>query len=75
MSRVLYRLRLAAEQRPFDLVTVLYILPLVFVVLRQGGNAKAKGEDVDVQVVLALELLEVHTETCEFGRSCMALGC
>jgi hypothetical protein len=28
-----------------------------------------------VQVVLALELLEVHTETCEFGRSCMALGC
>jgi len=68
VTRVLYRLRFTSEQRPFDTVSLSYILPLVFVVLRNGGIDRS-GEDADEQVVLALEFLSVHTDACKFTHS------
>lgn len=60
VTRVLYRLRFSGEQRPFDIVSLIYILPLVLLVLRNRGFG---GEDdSEAQVVLALEFLAFHTE-------------
>ncbi|KAI9704579.1 MAG: translational activator of GCN4 [Bogoriella megaspora] len=64
VTRVMYRLRFMAEQRPFDTVTLAYILPLAFEVLKQGGIEKPAGEEADEQIMLALELLSFHTDTC-----------
>lgn len=63
VTRVLYRLRFAGEQRPFDAVSLIYILPLVFSVLKKGGIA-ATPDDADAQLVLALEVLSYHTDVC-----------
>lgn len=65
MTRVLYRLRFMGEQRPFDTVTVAYVLPLIFLVLQNGGIARSTSEDADEQIVLALEFLSFHTEACK----------
>lgn len=62
VTRVLYRLRFAGEQRPFDTVSLTYIFPLVFLVLRSGGFGEP--EDAEAQVVLALEFLSFHTDAC-----------
>lgn len=62
ITRVLYRLRFSGEQRPFDTVSLNYILPLVFLVLRKGGFGDS--DDADAQVVLALEFLSFHTDAC-----------
>ena len=62
ITRVLYRLRFSGEQRPFDTVSLTYILPLVFMVLRQGGFGES--DDAEAQLVLALEFLSFHTDTC-----------
>ena len=56
-TRVLYRLRFAAEQRPFDTATTAYALPLIFSVLGNGKIGEVSGEDADAQVLLALEFL------------------
>ncbi|KIW75546.1 hypothetical protein Z517_10288 [Fonsecaea pedrosoi CBS 271.37] len=56
-TRVLYRLRFAAEQRPFDTATTAYALPLIFSVLEHGKIGDVTGEDADAQVLLALEFL------------------
>ena len=61
---MLYRLRLASEQRPFDVVSLLYILPLLLAALSQEGIGKSQGEDADVQVILSLEILALHVEIC-----------
>jgi len=63
VTRLLYRLRSASEQRPFDTVSLIYILPLVFAVLSQGGIAQSVANEADEQVTLALEILSYHTET------------
>ncbi|RYP67071.1 hypothetical protein DL769_005859 [Monosporascus sp. CRB-8-3] len=63
VTRVLYRLRFAGEQRPFDAVSVIYILSLLFVVLRKGGIGKDTDER-DAQLVLAVEILSFHTDVC-----------
>lgn len=63
VTRLLYRLRSASEQRPFDSVSLTYMLPLVFSVLRQGGIAQVIADEADEQVNLALEILSYHTET------------
>lgn len=63
-TRVLYRLRFAAEQLPFDVVTLSYILPLIFVVLGQGSIGYQSGEEADAQVLLALEFLTFHMGSC-----------
>lgn len=69
VTRVLYRLRFSGEQRPFDTVSCLYMLPLIFLVLRNRGIGKTAEEEVDEQIVLALEFLSFHTETCKFSMS------
>ena len=62
ITRVLYRLRFSGEQRPFDTVSLTYILPLVFLVLRNGGFGE--NDDAEAQLVLALEFLSFHTDAC-----------
>ncbi|KAI8964275.1 ARM repeat-containing protein [Daldinia sp. FL1419] len=63
VTRVLYRLRFAGEQRPFDAVSVIYMLSLVFVILRTGGVGNGVDER-DAQLVLAIEFLAFHTHVC-----------
>lgn len=62
ITRVLYRLRFSGEQRPFDTVSLTYMLPLVFLVLRNGGFGTQ--EDSEAQVVLAIDFLRFHTDAC-----------
>ncbi|KAK3109717.1 translational activator of GCN4, partial [Teratosphaeriaceae sp. CCFEE 6253] len=62
VTRLLYRLRFLGEQRPFDTVTLSYILALIFLVLENGGIDRAPGDDADEQIVLAVEFLSFHTE-------------
>lgn len=68
VTRILYRLRFLGEQRPFDTATLSYILALIFVVLESGGIDRAAGEDADEQIVLAIEFLSFHTESCSDAR-------
>ncbi|KAI1262663.1 ARM repeat-containing protein [Xylariaceae sp. FL1019] len=63
LTRVLYRLRFAGEQRAFDAVSVIYILPLVLSILRTGGTGDAVDER-DAQIVLAIEIMTFHTHVC-----------
>lgn len=63
VTRVLYRLRFAGEQRPFDAVSLIYALPLLLDVLRRGGIGKT-GDDADAQLVLVTEILSFHTDVC-----------
>ncbi|RDA90518.1 hypothetical protein CP533_0844 [Ophiocordyceps camponoti-saundersi (nom. inval.)] len=64
VTRVLYRIRFAADQRPFDVVSLIYALPLVLAVLDQGGFG-LEDDDRDAQLVLAFEFLSLHTNACE----------
>ncbi|KAF7549001.1 hypothetical protein G7Z17_g6686 [Cylindrodendrum hubeiense] len=63
ITRVLYRLRFAGEQRPFDSVSLIYLLPLMLDVLRKGGKGET-ADDGDTQLVLAVEILSFHTDVC-----------
>ncbi|KAH7324479.1 putative translational activator [Stachybotrys elegans] len=63
VTRVLYRLRFAGEQRPFDAVSLIYAVPLLFDVLRKGGTGE-NADDRDAQLVLAVEILSFHTDVC-----------
>ena len=67
VTRLLYRLRFASEQRPFDGISLIYLLPLIFAVLKQNGIARPTGDEADEQVTLALEILSFHTDACEFS--------
>ncbi|TLD20666.1 hypothetical protein PspLS_08639 [Pyricularia sp. CBS 133598] len=62
VTRVMYRLRFAGEQRPFDVVSVNYMLPLALLILNKGGFG-VTAEDKDTHLVLATELLSFHTDT------------
>ncbi|PGH33279.1 hypothetical protein GX50_03890 [[Emmonsia] crescens] len=67
VARILYRLRLGSEQRPFDIATLSYILPLIFIILEKDGIEEpddSKGE----QVLLALEFLSFHTNSFSDNR-------
>lgn len=68
VTRLLYRLRFLGEQRPFDTVTLSYILSFIFLVLEQGGIDRAQSEDADEQIVLAIEFLSFHTDACSDPR-------
>lgn len=63
VTRVLYRLRFTAEQRPLDAVSLIYTLPLLFDVLRKGGTGP-NTDDRDAQLVLSIEILAFHTDVC-----------
>ncbi|KAK5659076.1 hypothetical protein OQA88_1165 [Cercophora sp. LCS_1] len=63
VTRVLYRLRFAGEQRPFDAVSLIYMLPLILLILQRGGFGQS-ADDRDAQLVLAIEILSFHTDTC-----------
>lgn len=67
--RILYRFRFASEQRPFDAVTLGYILPLFFTILDQNGIKDKGDEEGEEQVLLVLEFLSFHTNSCEPHRS------
>ena len=78
VTRLLYRLRFASEQRRFDSISLIYLLPLIFAVLQQGGVARSAEDEADEQVTLALEILSFHTDACEFWilaplRNCQPL--
>ncbi|KAL7269761.1 translational activator of GCN4 [Rhizina undulata] len=64
ITRLLYRLRFTGEQRPFDTISLVYILPFISLVLEKGGIGTKEPEEIDEQVVLALEFISFHTETC-----------
>ncbi|KAL1875409.1 translational activator of GCN4 [Diaporthe australafricana] len=64
VTRVLYRLRFAGEQRPFDTVSLIYILPLILSVVQKGGFGETV-DDRDTQLVLAIEFIQFHTDVCE----------
>ncbi|KAK0644362.1 armadillo-type protein [Cercophora newfieldiana] len=60
VTRVLYRLRFAGEQRPFDTVSLIYMLPLILLVLQKGGFSE-NADDRDAQLILAIGFLSFHT--------------
>ncbi|KAL8685094.1 MAG: hypothetical protein Q9224_005968, partial [Gallowayella concinna] len=62
VTRVLYRLRFLSEQRPFDTISLIYILPLAVVVLREHGIGRTEPDEIEEQVTLALELLAHHAD-------------
>ncbi|KAM3449958.1 hypothetical protein MY3296_006486 [Beauveria thailandica] len=64
LTRTLYRLRFAGEQRPFDVATLTYVLPLLLDILRTGGVG-ATDDERDAQIVLAVEVISFHTDVCE----------
>ena len=66
VTRTLYRLRLSSEQRPFDSVSLNYMIPLICIVLQQRGIGQNGEDEGDEQVTLALETLSFHTDTCEY---------
>ncbi|MCJ1321233.1 translational activator of GCN4 [Xylographa vitiligo] len=63
VTRTLYRLRLSSEQRPFDSVSLNYMIPLICIVLQQRGIGQNGEDEGDEQVTLALETLSFHTDT------------
>lgn len=64
ITRALYRLRFAGEQRPFDVATLMYTLPLLVDIMHKGGVGD-DTDDRDAQIVLAVEVLSFHTDVCE----------
>ncbi len=63
-TRILYRIRFAAELRPFDTASFAYMLPLIFSVLDHSGMGEVSSEDADAQVLLALEFLSYQMSSC-----------
>lgn len=66
VTRVLYRIRSVAEQRPLDTISLIYTLPLILKVITNGGIGQLDSEAAEEQVVLALEFLAQHTESCKY---------
>lgn len=62
MTRILHRLHFLGEQRPFDNVSLHYILPLVALVILRGGIAHSSDEEADEQLTLVLEILSYHVD-------------
>lgn len=65
VTRVLYRLRFLSEQRPLDAVSLAYCFPLIFLVLEKGGIGRSSAEEADEQLILAIEILAFHTNSCK----------
>lgn len=63
VTRLLYRFRLLSEQRSFDTISLLYVIPLVAQVLRKQGVGFTEHEEAEEQVTLALDFLSFHTDS------------
>ncbi|KAJ5888776.1 hypothetical protein N7495_008817 [Penicillium taxi] len=63
VTRILYRLRFASEQRPLDIPSLAYIFPLISIILSRNGIEEVKGEQEGEQVLLALEFLSFHSSS------------
>ncbi|PMB72489.1 eIF-2-alpha kinase activator GCN1 [Beauveria bassiana] len=61
---IIEALRFAGEQRPFDVATLTYVLPLLMDILRTGGVG-ATDDERDAQIVLAVEVISFHNDVCE----------
>lgn len=66
VTRVMYRLRILADQSPFDAGTYAYTAPLISRILRNGGVglAKSDAEAVQEQLTLALDFIAFHAREC-----------
>ncbi|KAK4705757.1 hypothetical protein P7C70_g456, partial [Phenoliferia sp. Uapishka_3] len=66
VTRVMYRLRILADQAPFDAGTYAYTAPLISRILRNGGVglAKSDAEAVQEQLTLALDFIAFHAREC-----------
>ena len=62
MTRILYRLHFLGEQRPFDEISLLYMLPLMAVLICQGGAPHSTEEEANEQMILVLEFLSFHAD-------------
>ncbi|KAJ5730240.1 eIF-2-alpha kinase activator GCN1 [Penicillium malachiteum] len=63
VTRILYRMRFASEQRPLDTASVAYVLPLIFSILTKNGIEEVKGGQEGEQVLLAIEFLSYHSNS------------
>ncbi|XHG02859.1 hypothetical protein AWENTII_006184 [Aspergillus wentii] len=68
VTRILYRLRFASEQRPLDVPSLAYVLPLLFSILDRNGIEENKAEGEGEQVLLALEVLSFHSGSFSDSR-------
>ena len=82
VTRLLHRMHFLGGQRCFDVVSMIYFLPLIFSVLKSGGLGDRSADEADEQITLTLEFLEFHAsdfsdsglprdETLELLISCM----
>ncbi|KAJ6134355.1 eIF-2-alpha kinase activator GCN1 [Penicillium sp. IBT 18751x] len=63
VTRILYRLRFASEQRPLDTPSLAYVFPLISLILTRNGINEVKGDTEGEQVLLALEFLSFHSNS------------
>ncbi|KAL8708395.1 MAG: hypothetical protein Q9220_006685 [cf. Caloplaca sp. 1 TL-2023] len=68
ITRVLYRLRFMGEQRQFDIISLIYILPLAMAILRARGIGRVEPDEIDEQITLTLEFLAVHADLFSDAR-------
>lgn len=67
MTRILYRVRFASEQRPLETASLAYLLPLAFVILNRNG-IEEKEEERGEQALIALEFLSFHSNSFSDSR-------
>ena len=67
VTRILYRLRFAAEQRPLDAVTLAFSLPLILMLVGGKRIEGTSSEDQEEQLLLALEFLASHSGSCKLA--------
>lgn len=68
VTRVLYRLQFLSEQRPFDTISLMYILPLTITVLEANGVGRTEQDEINEQITLALEFFTLHADLFSDGR-------
>lgn len=62
-TRVLYKLKFLGDQRALDECTLMYVQPLLLGVIQgKGVGKKLSSEDVEEQIILALDILSAHAE-------------
>lgn len=63
ITRLLYKIKFLADQVPFDQVTLEYVLPLIQKTISGTGGIGTKDEEeVNEQVMLALDIVGIHAD-------------